>query len=183
MKKNTFLLSLLIWLVLIVPFMGWAEDKPKGNPPIITHSFAVEKAYYGYAWKIYIEAEDPDGDMSKVAVVVDQPGNGRYPTDWTILKEPYRGKFRGYLQWNTYSSRAGFLSEWTSIEVRVSITDKKGNESNEVIFPFSFETGVKNPDRYKLPPPFDQGSLSKLGYIDVDLVEPTAMGGDSFRVN
>lgn len=183
MKRTTFIFVLLFGIALSAPFMGWAEDKPKGNPPIITQSFAVEKAYYGYIWKIYLEAEDPDGDMSKVAIVVDQPGQGRYPTDWIILKEPYRGKFRGYLQWNTFSRKASFLSEWTTIEVRVSITDKKGNESNEVIFPFSFETGVKNPDRYKLPPPFDQGVLPKLGYIGVDLIEPTARGGDSIRTN
>ncbi len=182
MKKTTFVFVLLFWIVLIAPFTGWAENKPQGNPPVITQSFAVEKAYYGYSWKIYVEAEDPDGDMSKIAVVVDQPGYGRYPTDWTILKEPYRGKFRGYLQWNTFSRRASFLSEWTSIEVRVSITDKKGNESNEVIFPFTFETGVKNQYNYQLPPPFDQGDLPRLGYIDINLRDNYPTGYSDFRV-
>ena len=73
------------------------------------------------------------------------------------------------------------LREWTQITLRVSIIDKAGNESNEVVFPFTFEMGVKNPYQYKLPAPFDQGGLPKLGYITVDLFEPTLMGGDGQR--
>jgi len=45
--------------------------------PIITHAFAVDKGYYGYIWEIYIEAEDPDADMERIAVVVNQVGYGR----------------------------------------------------------------------------------------------------------
>jgi hypothetical protein len=66
--------------------------------PIITHAFAVDKGSYGYIWKIYIEAEDPDGDMDKIAVVVDQMGYGYYPTDWIMLRPQYRDHIIGYLQ-------------------------------------------------------------------------------------
>jgi hypothetical protein len=137
--------------------------------PIITHAFAVEKGHYGYIWKIYIEAEDPDGDMEKIAVVVDQPGYGCYPTDWIILKPRCREHLIGYLQWNTSSSKASYLPEWTQINVKVSIFDKAGNESNEVIFPFTFESGVKNQYQYKLPFPFNKGHIPRIGYIMVDL--------------
>ncbi|MDI7260104.1 MAG: hypothetical protein QME90_09305 [Thermodesulfobacteriota bacterium] len=182
MKKTACLLILMAMVSLFGPAIAWSENKPKGNPPLITTSFAVERGNYGYIWRIYLEAEDPDGDMSKIAVVVDQPGYGRYFTDWTILRSPYRGKVRGYLQWNTFSRRTGYLSEWTNINVTVSIFDKAGNESNEVVFPFTFETGVKNPYQYKLPAPFDQEGLPKLGYITVDLFEPTLIGGDGLKV-
>ena len=57
--------------------------------PVITHAFAVDKGHYGYIWKIYIEAEAPNGEMDKIAVVVDQAGYGDYPTDWIILKPRY----------------------------------------------------------------------------------------------
>jgi hypothetical protein len=42
---------------------GRAQSKVDSKGPMITNSFAIEKGYYGYAWKIYIEAEDPTGDM------------------------------------------------------------------------------------------------------------------------
>ena len=64
--KTKYLLYI-FWLLLALNFFfahaGWAEPKPGTNAPMITHSFAIEKGYYGYIWKIYIEAEDPDGDM------------------------------------------------------------------------------------------------------------------------
>ena len=142
--------------------------------PIITNAFAPDKGQYGYIWKIYIEAEDPDGDMEKIAVVVEQAGYGYYPTDWIILRPRYREHLIGYLQWNTFSSKASYLPEWTRITVRVSIFDKAGNESNEVIFPFTFEPGVKNQYAYQLPAPFEKRNLSRLGHIMVDLYYGTA---------
>jgi len=152
------------------------EMKKTKNPngtetkaPIITHAFAVEKGPYGSIWKIYIEAEDPDGDMDKIAIVVNQVGYGSYPTDWIILKPQYRNHLIGFLQWNTFSSKASVLPEWTRIIVKVSIFDKAKNESDEVIFPFTFESGVKGQDEYPLPAPFDRGNLPRIGHIMVDL--------------
>jgi len=147
----------------------WAENKPQGNSPVITASYAVEKGYYGYIWKIYIEAEDEDGDMSKIAAVVHHPGYGHYPTDWIMVKSPYRKKMKGYLQWNTFSSRASYLSEWTNISLTVTVVDKAGHESNEVVFPFEFVSGTrKEPEP---PAPFNEKGLPRLGYIHIDLFD------------
>jgi len=178
MKIRNFFYFVCVSLLLTVCFipLGWTQPKPMGNAPIIAHSFAVEKGYYGYIWRIYIEAEDPDGDMIKIASVVRQTGYGHYPTDWIILKPGYRRHLKGYIEWSTFSSKAPYLTEWTSIILNVSIFDKAGNESNEVAFPFTFESGIKNPYQYKLPPPFDQGNLPRLGNIRIDLFEPLSMG-------
>ena len=62
--------------------------------PIIRTSYAPEKVRYGDVLRIYIEAEDPDGDMLRIASVVDQVGYGHYPTDWIHLKPQYRQHFR-----------------------------------------------------------------------------------------
>jgi hypothetical protein len=137
----------------------------------------VDKGYYGYIWKIYIEAEDPDGDMLRIASTVDQVGFGHYPTNWIYLKPQYQKGFKGYIQWNTFSSRTGYISEWTQIELKVSVLDKTGNESNEVVFPFEFVSGLKDQYGYKLPAPFDQGDLPRLGYISIDLFDPAYQGG------
>ncbi len=137
--------------------------------PVITHAFAVDKGHYGYIWKIYIQAEAPTGNMDKIAVVVDQTGYGYYPTDWIILKPRYRKHFTGYLQWNTFSSKSSYLPEWTQIAVKVSVFDKTGNESNEVVFPFTFESGVKDQNEYQLPAPFDKQDIPRIGHIMIDL--------------
>jgi len=171
MKKSIFLCVFGVLTITLFFFsFGWGQTKPNSKAPIISHSFAVEKGYYGYIWKIYIEAEDPEGDMFKIASVVDQLGYGHYPTDWIMLKPEYAHHLKGYLQWNTFSSKASYLKEWTQITLKVSIIDKAGNESNVVVFPFSFELGVQE---YTLPSPFDQGNLSKIGYVAIDLIEPT----------
>ncbi len=165
-------------LVLFANPRGWAQPKPEIKGPIITRAFAVDKGNYGYIWKIYIEAEETDGAMLKIAAVVDQPGYGHYPTDWIYLKTQHQKRFKGYIQWNTFSSKASYLREWTQITLRVSIVNNAGIESNEVVFPFTFESGVKDEYRYKLPAPFDQGEVPKLGNIFIDLYEPTLMSGD-----
>ena len=144
-------------------------NSAKSNTPVILNSFAAEKGEYGFIWKIYIEAEDQNGDMGKIAVIVDQSGYGYYPTDWIILKPRYRKHFIGYLQWNTFSSKGSYLPEWTQITLKVSIFDQTGNESNEAVFPFTFESGIKNQYPHQLPAPFDKRKIPRLGYIMVDL--------------
>jgi len=179
MKRFIYWVAIVACVALQVPQMAWSENKPKGNPPVITNSFAVEKGYYGYVWKIYIEAEDPDGDMSRIAAVVDQRGYGHYPTDWIIVKPPYRKHLRGYIQWNTYSSRTAYLSEWTDITLKITIFDKAGHESDEVVFPFEFVSGARRGS--KPPAPFNEEGLPRLGYIHIDLFEPTRMGVDAWQ--
>jgi len=137
--------------------------------PIITHAFAIDKGHYGDIWKIYIDAEAPNGEMDRIAVVVDQTGYGDYPTDWIILKPHHRKQFTGYLQWNTFSSKASYLPEWSQIIVKVSIFDKAGNESNVVVFPFTFESGAKDQYEYRPPAPFDQQNIPRIGHNMIDL--------------
>ena len=186
-KQSLFILILLFAVSLFFVREGMVQPlsnpeggkplRPGTSAPVITHAFAVEKGYYGYIWKIYIEAEDPDGDMLRIASVVDQTGYGHYPADWIYLKSPYQKHFKGYIQWNTFSSKTSYMTEWTQITLKVSVFDKAGNESNQVIFPFSFETGAASASPYNLPAPFDQGDLPRLGYVHIDLYDPIRMGG------
>jgi len=164
------------WWKATIPAVGETQPKPEAKPPIITHAFAAERGGYGYIWKIYIEAEAGTAPISKIAMVVDEPGTGRYPTDWLILKPQYQEHLKGYIQWNTHSL-SGNLQEWTQITLKVCMIDKAGNESNVVVFPFTFERGVKDQYTYQLPAPFDEGNIPKLGYVDIDLFPPGGMGG------
>lgn len=168
MKKLFWFFSLFLSVIFFTVSQGWTQPKPGTKVPIITHAFAVEKGNHGYIRKIYIEAEAGDGDMFEIASVMDEPGVGRYPTDWIILEPQYRNHLKGYIQWNTSK---GHRQEWTQVTLKVSIFDKAGKESNVVVFPLTFESGVKDPDQYKLPAPFDQGDIPRLGYIHIDLVD------------
>src|SRR5512136_778702 len=111
-KNLLYFFGLLLALTLFIAHVGWAQPQSGTNAPVITHSFAVEKGYSGYTWKIYIEAEDPDGDMYKIASVVDHVGYGDYPTDWIILKPQYQHQLRGYIQWNSLGTRTLYLKDY-----------------------------------------------------------------------
>ncbi len=173
-KRVLWLISIALVTFLMGASNNWAQAKIERKAPVITHAFAIDRGYYGYIWKIYIEAEDPDADMLRIASVVNQTGYGHYPTDWIYLKPQYKAHFKGYIQWNTFSSQTSYLTEWTKITLKVSVFDRAGHESNVVIFPFTFETGTAS----VLPPaPFDQRDLPRLGYIQIDLYDPTHMAG------
>jgi hypothetical protein len=73
-------IGLLCWILFLIAPQGWAQQKSEAKGPAIIHAFAVDKGYYGSIWKIYLEAEDPNGQMLKIACNVHQPGYGQYPT-------------------------------------------------------------------------------------------------------
>ena len=163
-----FFIGLLLGGVFLSMSAG-AQSKAQTRPAVIINSYAVDRGPYGTIWKIYIEAEAGDAEMTKIGVMVDQPGTGRYPTDWIYLKPEYRKHLKGYLQWTLFSSK-GEMKEGDYITVRIFITDKVGSESERVSFPFTFESGVGN--QAKLPSPFDQGDVRKLGNISAELKRP-----------
>jgi hypothetical protein len=171
-----------LWLLIfvLVVFCGFSQGlaqmqpKPGTKAPVITHSYAIEKGRFGHVLKVYVGADDPDADMFRIAVVVEQVGYGVYPPDWIYLKSQDRGHFSGYMQWNTSSSRTGSMSEWTQITIKVSVFDKAGNESNVVVHPFMFVSEViPSPS---LPAPFNVANLPRLGNITVELLDPTRDG-------
>lgn len=153
--------------------MAGQPDEPRR--PLITHAFTVEKIKYGDILKIYIEAEDPNGRMARIGTVVDQAGYGRYPISWVYLKPKDRKYFKGYLQWNTFSSKTSILSEGTPITLTVFVYDKSGHRSNAFTFPITFESGVKRASSYQIPSPFDQKDIRKLGSVNVELTDLTLL--------
>jgi hypothetical protein len=144
---------------------------PPDTRPVILHAFIPKKEVtYGDVLRIYIEAEDPEGYMFKIHTVVDQAGHGRYFPDTIFVKPEDQHHLIGYLQWNTFSSKASYMQEWTQVVISVSVADTSGKESQTVTFPIEFvsEATPQTP----LPPPFDQGKLPRLGHIFIDLVNP-----------
>ncbi len=161
-------LGCFLGVILLFAPAATAQSKVELKRPVITKHFAVDRGRYGTIWKIYFEAEAGKAEMGKMAVVVEQPGRGRYPTDFILLDPQHRSHLKGYLQWNTFSSKGAILKEGEHITLRASVIDKAGNASEEVVFPFSFVSGAQ--EEAELPAPFDQGSIPRIGFISIDLI-------------
>jgi hypothetical protein len=178
MKDLLGLFTLIFVLILLTVSQGCVSlpASPPGTRPVITHAYCIERGRYGDILKIYIEADDPNGNMFRIATVVDQVGYGHYPTSWLYLGPQYQHLLIGYLQWNTFSSNTSWMPEWTQITIQVSIFDTAGNESNTVVFPFEFVSEVVS--QPLPPPPFDQENITRLGFVDINLFNPFQIGND-----
>jgi hypothetical protein len=181
MRRAVWSLSLILCLLLL--FWGCVSlpPSPPETRPVITSAFInKEKGQYGDILKIYIDADDPDGNMFKIYTVVDQVGYGRYFPDTIYVEPKDQHHLLGYMQWNTFSTHTDWLPEWTRITIKISVADTDGNESNTVVFPFEFISEVV--PESPLPAPFDQGNILKLGYIDINLRNPLEMEGGEQNV-
>jgi hypothetical protein len=163
--KKLILFSSFVVVILLAPYYGWTQERQKTHAPVITHAYAPDRVPYGTTeLKIYIEAEDADGDMNYVFVVVDEPGHGSYPPDRVLLDPRHRSHLKGFLQWNRVRPGPP-LAEGTQIRVRVSIADKFWNVSNEVVFPLTFVSGISA--QQDIPAPFDDINIPMIGYVAV----------------
>jgi len=155
-------------------FYTFGAAQPKTDPegPIIIHSFAALTGKYSYIWKIYLEAEDPTGDMSRIVSTVNQLGWGEYLARNITIKPENRHHLKGYIQWNAFTSETPSLDVWTRITVKISIVDEAGNESNAVAFPLTIAPGLRDEYKYELPPPFDRGDVPMLGQINFNIFSP-----------
>jgi hypothetical protein len=168
MRMAGLLWGLFCGVIPLIAATGWAQPRAEPKGPVITKYYAVDRGRYGTIWKIYIEAEATETDMGKIAVVVEQPGRGHYPTDFILLDPQHRTHLKGYLQWNTFSSRGAVLKEGEHLVLKASVIDKAGNASSEVTLPFTFVSGVH--EEGDLPVPFNQENLPRIGFISIDLI-------------
>jgi hypothetical protein len=169
MNRIVFALGLLIVVFVIYTIgKGAAQSKSGTQTPVITHSYALDKGAYGQTWKIYIAAEDPDGDMLKIGCKLEQERvRYQHPVDFIFIKKKDQRQLKGYLSLDTYFLREPFLEAGPRLVLRVSVYDKAGNESKEAVFNFDF-VGTETGSGTRLPPPFDQGDIPKLGNILIE---------------
>jgi len=152
MYKNLMLvLGAAILLVGCVALQPYIAPPPvdKGQPPVIVDAYAAKAIRPGDTWMIFLRAEDPDGDMTSIAAVLWQAGVGYYPTEVNMLK-PVEGKgISGYLYMMTPPS---FHLNWDQFELTLIIRDSKGNRSQGVNFPFTFDMAAPQqeiPERWQ----------------------------------
>ena len=146
-----------------------------GSPPVITNSFASKELSPGDIWKIYVEANDPDGDMRQFVCVIKQVGYGSYSPDYVVIKGPHREKLKGYLRFFSRAGGGSRLGEWTNLSLTLYIRDRGRKRSNKVVFPLTLSRGSKQGPP---PPPFNTGQVDRLGTITTELKDP--FGGYGF---
>jgi len=115
------------------------------NAPVIITAFASTELRQGETWKVFLQAQDPDGDMNRIVCTLEQPGVGVQPASFIKIREDRRRNLSGYIFLNT-GSVSGF--QFTSCRLTVQIQDKKGNPSNSVSFPLTL-----NPRAVQQSPP------------------------------
>jgi hypothetical protein len=139
MSKSVLITSMLGVLLFACSGLG-IEDynevfKEKGHPPIILGYYAPEAIRPGTTWKIYLRAEDKDGDMAYVATTLYQADFGYYATDYTRLKGKDKKNCLGYLALKTPSDTKLTLDKFT---MQIVFVDSQNYQSKAVQLPLTF---------------------------------------------
>lgn len=130
----------------------------KGRPPTIIDHYAPQVISPGTAWKIYLRAEDEDGDMQYIATTLYQEGFGSYSTDYTRLAGTEQKQFAGYLLLKTPLDANLTLDEFT---MEVLIRDSQQNRSQIVKLPLTFD----HKKEQSLPPEWQEFRENQLGVL------------------
>ena len=129
------------------------------NVPVIINAFASKEVRQGETWKVFLQAEDADGDMNRIRCTLEQPGIGVQPVSLIKIREDRRRNLSGYIFLNT-GSASGF--PYASCRLTVQIQDQKGNVSNSISFPLTL-----NPRAVQQNPPPGIFQNEDLGPVQI----------------
>jgi len=150
------------------------EERYGLQSPAILKYGAVDRLRSGQTWRVFVAAEDPDGDMDAVVFRVYQPGTGWYPAHFKKLREAGSRSFSGYFFLNT----PGF---WTydmwglRLTLTFEIRDKAGHRSDVITLPLQF---VGKKIKQPVPEGFTEEDVRSLGPIMIEFVREDN-GGDN----
>ena len=139
----------------------------EGQPPVILDSYAPSQIRPGSAWRVYLRAKDPDGDMKEMIQVLVRGGNGPFKTTFAPIRAEHSAEMGGFFFLRTPSSaqadytRLGFMG----LTLRITIRDCQGNQSEQVEFPLHFTVEPAQ----DLPPEWNDVADRSLGAIMFDL--------------
>ncbi len=116
------------------------REKMYGNtPPAITASFASQDIRPGEAWKIYLRASDPNGDMNYILATIDQPGMGTYPVSRTRIGRENGKEVSGYVYLNTMTPSGYTWQNYVTLTLTIRVGDQAGHWSDAAVFPLAFD--------------------------------------------
>jgi hypothetical protein len=135
--------------------------------PRITDSFAAREIQPGGTWKVYLKAEDPDGDMKYILCVLDQAGAGVYPVRLVKIPADQQKNLCGYIYLNTGGAQGEYF---VGLMLTINIQDGAGDYSESVSFPLHLQPWAK--EEHPATGIFEERDL---GPIMIDLI-PNPMG-------
>ena len=165
-KKNVLVLLLLILLAGCTTCRGLKTDEGGDEPPVILDSYAAESVRPGATWRVFLEAQDVDGDIHSIITQLVQPGIGYYPPDFTYIKKAEREGFAGYLILRT--PRDNNLLLWEYVEATLTLQDCEGNKSEPVRFTLKFDK-KSGFGPQEVPEKWQMAANNKLGTIMVEI--------------
>jgi len=129
--------------------------------PRIIDAFASKAISPGKTWKIYLRAEDADGDMKYIICMLDQAGAGVYPVSLIKIPADQQKHLCGYIYLNT--GRVQGL-DFLSLMLTINIQDGAGHYSDPLLLPLNL-----NPRAEEEYPPMGLFEDRELGPIMIDL--------------
>ena len=165
LKKNVLVILLLFFLAGCTICKGVKASEDGDEPPIVLDSYATESVRPGATWRVFLEAQDADGDMHSIITQLVQPGIGYYPPDFTYIKEADREGFAGYLILRTPNDY-WLLQEY--VEATLTIQDCEGNKSEPVNFTLRFDN-KSGFGPQEVPEKWKMAANRKLGTIMVEI--------------
>jgi hypothetical protein len=165
LKKNVFVILLLFLVAGCTACKGVKTAQGGDEPPMILDSYAAESVRPGATWRVFLKAQDADGDMHSIITQLVQPGIGYYPPDFTYIKEADREGFAGYLILTTPPDY-WLLQEY--VEATITIQDCEGNKSEPVNFTLRFDN-KSGFGPQEVPEKWQMAAKRKLGTIMVEI--------------
>jgi hypothetical protein len=179
LKKNVLVIVLLCLLAGCTACKGVKTAQGGDQQPMILDSYAPESVRPGATWRVFLKAQDADGDMHSIITQLVQPGIGYYPPDFTYIKGADREGFAGYLILTTPRDY-DLLQEY--VEATLTIRDCAGNRSEPVNFTLRFDN-KSGFGPQEVPEKWQMAANRKLGTIMVEIrsVVEDNKEGDSRR--
>jgi hypothetical protein len=169
----TIVFTQLLWGCATYPQCEKRTEKGKGRPPVLVDYYAAKVIRPGRTWKLYLRAEDKDGDMNNIVVMLSQTGVGTYPTAFTRLNGDDSQTVAGYLFLNTPPDQA---LVWDTLSFEVFVRDCEGNRSNRVKFQLGFNY---KPPPQSLPEKWQAVADRSLGAIMLRIISSDRFNRDS----
>ena len=132
-----------------------------GSNPVISDYFAPQNVKPGMGCKIFVQAEDKDGDMKDIIAAIAPASQSLVTYSFTSVREEERGSLAGYLFIKTPSSP--YLQN-EMFHLTIAIRDKSERKSNSVGFLLNFtsERDVEVPEKWL------KASDNRLGIVFFD---------------
>ncbi len=165
MRKR--MLFVLLLTVLFLDCAGSDDfDVFPGHQPVIHDSYARSVVRPGTIWRIYLHAEDYEGDMKEIVTFVTQTGTAPFPTNYVKLKGEDTKEAAGYLYLPTPSDTQMMGDR---IQVMLVVRDSRGNTSQPVKFSLRFD--YARPE--EIPEKWKGVANRRLGVITNEDISPS----------